>query len=109
MERGGEGCRLGEKRVARWRKEKRHIEKAKKEYDGTMERSSKKTTLIRAFVFKMNDELNIRSTNRKRGDKGLVEPIAMMYWSASEDEGSRSNCSPELRMNSNFNERLWEL
>jgi hypothetical protein len=57
----------------------------------------------------IEDELEIRSTNQKRGDEALIEPVTVMFWVALEDERTERNSSPELSLelgrNSNFNEQ----
>jgi hypothetical protein len=47
----------------------------------------KPSNLVLLFVILVfDDEPEIRSTNRKRGDEALAELVTAMFWVASEDE-----------------------
>jgi hypothetical protein len=45
-----------------------------------------------------NDELEIWSTNRKRGNEALAKLVTMMFWVAPKDEQTERNSSPELSL-----------
>jgi hypothetical protein len=68
------------------------------------------TLLLVISVF--DDELDIWSTNQKRGDEALAELITTMFWFAPEDEQTERNSSPELSLEfgreSNFDELVME-
>jgi hypothetical protein len=57
-----------------------------------------------------DDEPEIRSTNRKRGDEALAELVTAMFWVSPEDERTEINYSPELSLDfrraSNFVEMV---
>jgi hypothetical protein len=68
------------------------------------------TLLLVISVF--DDELDIWSTNRKRGNEALTELITTMFWFAPEDEQAERNFSLELSLEfgreSNFDELVME-
>jgi hypothetical protein len=57
-----------------------------------------------------DDEPEIRSTNRKRGDEALAELGTAMFWIAPKDKRTKRNSSPKLSLEfgqkSNFDEMV---
>jgi hypothetical protein len=50
------------------------------------------------WLGKIDDELEIRSTNQKRGDEALAEPVTSMFLVAPEDKRTVRNSSPKLSL-----------
>jgi hypothetical protein len=54
---------------------------------------------LRLVISVFDDEPEIRSTNRKRGDEVFAELVTAMFWVAPKDKRTERNFSPELSIN----------
>jgi hypothetical protein len=63
-------------------------------------------------ILVFDDEPEIRSMNRKRGDEALTELVTTIFWVAPGDERAKRNSSSELSLEfgqeSNFDELVME-